>query len=70
PGPVLTPFIQARIDADPDPEAKRREYAAATLLGRIAKPEEIAAVVAFVASDLASFMTGAVLAVDGGATAI
>ncbi|MGB3315013.1 MAG: SDR family oxidoreductase [Albidovulum sp.] len=70
PGPVLTPFIQARIDADPDPAAKRQEYASSTLLGRIGLPEEIAAVVGFVASDEAAFMTGAILAVDGGATAM
>ena len=41
---------------------------AATLLGRNGSPEELASVVAFLASDDASFMTGAILPVDGGRT--
>jgi NAD(P)-dependent dehydrogenase (short-subunit alcohol dehydrogenase family) len=41
-----------------------------TLMGRAAEVEEIAEVIAFVASDKASYLTGAVIAVDGGRTAV
>lgn len=39
-------------------------------MGRIARPEELAAVIAFLASDEASFVNGAAYVVDGGATAV
>jgi NAD(P)-dependent dehydrogenase (short-subunit alcohol dehydrogenase family) len=41
-----------------------------TLIGRAAEAEEIAEVIAFVASDKASYLTGAVIPVDGGRTAV
>ena len=45
---------------------RRTEFAAQVPLGRVGRPEDVAAVVGFVASDGAGYMTGAVIPVDGG----
>jgi NAD(P)-dependent dehydrogenase (short-subunit alcohol dehydrogenase family) len=66
PGVVETP-LTSQIKADP---AWYRAYAEKGALGRWAKPSEMAGAVVYLASDAASFVTGSVLAVDGGWTAV
>jgi NAD(P)-dependent dehydrogenase (short-subunit alcohol dehydrogenase family) len=66
PSDTDTPLIAALFPADADPDEEKRRLGEAIPMGRIAKPEEIAAAVAFLASDDARFITGAALPVDGG----
>jgi NAD(P)-dependent dehydrogenase (short-subunit alcohol dehydrogenase family) len=69
PGPVATPLLESIIAAAPDPEFEERSIVSKTLLKRFAQPEEIAHAILFVASDESSYMTGSIVAVDGGWTA-
>ena len=68
-GTVDTPMVQRSADASGDPEAFWRRVRNAHPIGRIAQPEEVANFFSFMASDLATFFTGAVLMLDGGYTA-
>jgi NAD(P)-dependent dehydrogenase (short-subunit alcohol dehydrogenase family) len=65
PGPTATPLVQAFM-ADEEAWRLRRKYLP---MGRLAQPSEIANLVAFLASDEASFITGAAYPIDGGLTA-
>jgi NAD(P)-dependent dehydrogenase (short-subunit alcohol dehydrogenase family) len=66
PGRVETPFVTARLREYPDPEKAYREMAASQAIGRMGRPEEIAAAALYLASDEAAFVTGTALAIDGG----
>jgi 2-keto-3-deoxy-L-fuconate dehydrogenase len=66
PGRVETPWVSARVREYPDPERAYKEMAATQAMGRMGKPEEIAAAALYLASDAASFVTGSAFAIDGG----
>ena len=63
PGPIMTPGTEAWFKMDPDAGAA---IANANPMGRIGSPEEVANVVAFLAGDQSSYVTGASIPVDGG----
>ena len=68
PGRVETPFVAARLKEYPDPERAYREMSASQSLGRMGRPEEIAAAALYLSSDEAAFVTGSALMIDGGWT--
>lgn len=66
PGTVDTPMLEWAASLDPNPQSVYDACNRMHPLGRIAKPREIAEVVAFLAHESSSFVTGAVWTVDGG----
>lgn len=66
---TATPLVEAWISDAADPALARAEVEQAQPIGRIAHPDEVAAAIAFLASDEANFITGIALPVDGGVTA-
>lgn len=69
PGFTRTRLVQESIDRNADPAAAEAAMVQGVALRRIAEPHEIAATIAFLASDDAAYVTGAALLVDGGLTA-
>jgi 2-keto-3-deoxy-L-fuconate dehydrogenase len=66
PGTVETPSLYDRMRAQGDFEAAKAAFIARQPMGRLAQPEEIAAMVVYLASDDSAFMTGQALTIDGG----
>lgn len=69
PSLVETEIARALFAAAPDPAAARRDRLASVPMGRAGKPEEIAALAAYLASDESAWVTGAAYSIDGGQTA-
>jgi NAD(P)-dependent dehydrogenase (short-subunit alcohol dehydrogenase family) len=66
PGRVETDFVKRRLAEYPDPRKAYEEMASTQAIGRMGKPEEVAAAVLYLASDEAAFVTGTALELDGG----
>lgn len=66
---VETPMVTEMLAKSPDPEKARRSIEEQIPLGRMAQSEEIAEMVLYLASDAATFVTGAEFVIDGGVTA-
>jgi NAD(P)-dependent dehydrogenase (short-subunit alcohol dehydrogenase family) len=70
PGTVSTEWIGKMLADAPDPDAARKQMEQRQLDGRMGTPEEVAAGIAFLASDDARFVNGAAFMMDGGVTAV
>ncbi len=66
PGTVETPSLEQRIAAQGDVETARKAFVARQPMGRLGRPEEIAALAVYLASDESSFTTGTAVSIDGG----
>lgn len=71
PGTVETPFVEGYLEKfhKDNKEEIRAELRARQPIGRLGRPEEVASMVRYLASDEAAFITGAAMAIDGGWTA-
>src|SRR5262252_5802996 len=66
PGTIDTPMVRREVQVAADPGAQLARLAASHPLGRLGRPEELASVALFLASDAASFITGTTVHADGG----
>lgn len=70
PGAIHTPIIDKVLAQVPDPEATLAGFLSVHPIGHLGHPDDIAAIVAFLASDESRFATGAAFSIDGGMTAL
>ncbi len=72
PGTTQTPFVEAYLEKfhKQNKEETRVELRARQPMGRLGRPEEMASMVRYLASDEAAFITGSLMAIDGGLTAV
>lgn len=68
PGTVQSPSLDARLAATGDADAARAAFIARQPMGRIGRPEEVAALALYLASDESAYTTGGLHAIDGGWT--
>jgi NAD(P)-dependent dehydrogenase (short-subunit alcohol dehydrogenase family) len=66
PGAIDTPIIESQVSTAAEADELRARFAAATPLGRVGRPEDIASAALFLASEDSSFVAGIELFVDGG----
>ena len=68
PGVIMTPILQKVMSQVPEPQALYDSWVAGHPIGRVGRPDEIGAIALYLASDEATFATGAEFVVDGGSS--
>jgi 2-dehydro-3-deoxy-D-gluconate 5-dehydrogenase len=68
PGGIMTEGVRASMTAKPtaDGRSQLKHFLSHTALGQMGRPDDVARVVLFLASDMASYITGSIIVVDGG----